>query len=136
MVCAKKKVKIILRKSAICFLKNPRISNHLHLWIQKHARTAMSLNPILLPGNVVPPLSCSVVVGDQDLTTRKWTTTDMKSPYTIFFFFPMTSAVDSAEIIALKVKHTHTHTHLTLRYQPELSDMLLYKSLYTEQYHF
>jgi len=70
--------------------------------VDTDARTAMPLNPILLPGNVVPPLSCSVVVGDQDLTTRKWTTTDMKSPYTIFFFFPMTSAVDSAEIIALK----------------------------------
>ena len=89
------------------------------------ARTAMPLNPILLPGNVVPPRSCSVVVGDQDLTTRKWTTTDMKSPYTILFFFPMTSAVDSAEIIALKVKNKHTK-NLTLRYQPEISEIFLH----------
>ena len=64
----------------------------------------MSLKQILLPGSVVPSISCSVVLAGKDMVTRNWTDADMKSSYSLFFFFPMTSAVDASEINALKVR--------------------------------
>ena len=56
----------------------------------------------LMPGDVMPTFSCSVVKSNMDITA--WSTSELKSSYAVFFFFPMISAVDASEIGALRVR--------------------------------
>ena len=60
----------------------------------------MSSNFPLMPGDVIPSFSCGIV--KSNMAVKMWSTSELKSSYTVFFFFPMTSAVDASEVGALR----------------------------------
>merc|ERR1712098_720068 len=61
---------------------------------------SMSASTPLKPGDVIPSFTCGLVNPDGK-DARVWSSAELTNSYTIFFFFPMTSAVDASEVSAL-----------------------------------